>query len=536
MKVITAESMQKIDKSTVEVYGFPGAVLMETAGIRVAEFILSRLKNMQRIVIIAGPGNNGGDGIVAARLLIRAGFEVSLWCTVKAGTYRGDAAINEKFYLKSGLPVSRLTTQADLEMFEEKLQKADLIVDSLLGTGANRDVSGITAEIIKAINKSDLPVLSVDIPSGVNADTGELLGYSVKADWTVTFASPKLGLMLHPGAAKAGEIIVGDINIPEKLFEKEPVELLTPPVIRSYFPDRPIDAHKGSLGRVLIVAGSPGMTGAAILTAESALKGGSGLVYLAAPKSICPVIEAKLVEVIVIELPESLPGIIDLQAAEIILDKAQNCDALAIGPGLDTGEETAVLLNKIIQLSPLPMVLDAGALKALGSDMKTLRAARHMPVLTPHPGEMARLVGISAKQVQSRRLEIALKNASFWNCNIILKGFNTIITNPEGRAAINPTGNVSLATAGSGDLLTGLITSFIAQGMPSDNAARAGAYVHGLAGDLLPSGRGHSALDVLARYRNAFKCLKQNDGRFADNPYLTRVKPIIQEQEGKTNA
>jgi len=528
--------MREIDRRTVEVYGFPGVVLMEAAGTRAAEFIMSRLKKMRRILIIAGPGNNGGDGLVMARLLIRAGFEVSLWSTVKSGAYRGDAAVNEKFYLKSGLPVSRLITQADLEMFEEKMQTVDLIVDALLGTGANREITGITAEIIEAINKSGLPVLSVDIPSGVNADTGELLGYSIKADWTVTFASPKLGLMLHPGAVRAGEIFVGDINIPEELFEKEQVELLTPSVIQSYLPDRPVDAHKGSLGKTLIVAGSPGMTGAAILAAESALKGGSGLVYLAAPKSICPILEAKLVEVIVIELPESTPGIISPQAAEIILGSAQKCDALAIGPGLDTGKETAVLLNKIIQLSPLPMVLDAGALEALGSDMKILRAARHLPVITPHPGEMGRLVGISAKQVQGRRLEIALKNASLWNCNIVLKGFNSIITNPEGRAAINPTGNVSLATAGSGDLLTGLITSFIAQGMPSDNAARAGAYLHGLAGDLLPSGRGNSAIDVLARFRDAFKCLKQTNEKLAENPYLTRVKPFTQEQEGIKNA
>ncbi|MFU8793890.1 MAG: NAD(P)H-hydrate dehydratase, partial [Dethiobacteria bacterium] len=440
---------------------------------------------------------------------------------------RGDAAVNEKLYLKCGLPLSRLINQADLEMLEKEMITADLLVDALLGTGANREITGLNAEIINAVNKAHRPVLAVDIPSGLNADTGELLGCAVKADWTVTFGCPKLGLMLHPGAVKSGEIIIGDINIPEELIETEQVELLTTSLIRSYFPERPPDAHKGSLGRTLIVAGSPGMTGAAMLTAESALKGGSGLVYLAAPKSICPTLESKLTEVIVIELPESSPGIISPAAADIILDHARNCDALAVGPGLDTGENTAELLNKIIQLSPLPLVLDAGALEALGSDMNILRAARHLPVLTPHPGEMARLIGISAKQVQNRRLEIALKNANFWNCNIILKGPNSIITNPKGQAAINPTGNVSLATAGSGDLLTGLITSFIAQGMPSDCAAKAGAFVHGLAGDLLPPGRGHSAVDILSCYRDVFAFLEKTEKPSVISPYLKSVKPVI---------
>jgi NAD(P)H-hydrate epimerase len=526
MKILGGAAMGDVDRRTIEEYGLPGAVLMETAGLRVTEFILTRLKSDRPIIVLAGPGNNGGDGFVIARLLNRAGLKATVWSTVKQGAYRGDAAINEKYYLKASYPVQRLLSQADLDQFKQKLQEAGLFVDALLGTGADREVTGLTAEVIEAVNLASAPVLAVDIPSGVNADTGELLGTAVKADWTVTFGCPKLGLMFYPGAGQAGDITVADINLPESLMEKASVELLTASLIRSYLTKRPGDAHKGSVGRALIVAGSPGMTGAAVLTAEAALKSGCGLVYLAAPESICPALEAKLVEVIVLPLPESSPGVISPDAARQIIEKAQECDVLAIGPGLDKGEITAELINKLVQLSPVPLVLDAGALAALGSDLKMLRAARHLPVLTPHPGEMARLAGISTKQVQSRRLEIALKNAGFWNCHIILKGPNTVIANPEGGAAINPTGNVSLATAGSGGLLTGLITSFIAQGMISEYGARAGAFMHGLAGDLLPPGRGHSALDVLARFREAFALLEQAEDRFAANPYLVSLKPF----------
>jgi ADP-dependent NAD(P)H-hydrate dehydratase / NAD(P)H-hydrate epimerase len=526
VKILGGAAMREADRRTSEEYGLPGAVLMETAGLRVVEFIITRLKHEGSIVVLAGPGNNGGDGFVIARLLKRAGYDVTVWSTNKQGTYRGDAAINEKYYLKEGYSIKRLVGKVELDQFKQELQGTGLVVDALLGTGVDREVAGLTAEVVQAVNMAPVSVLSVDIPSGVNADTGELLGCAVKADWTVTFACPKLGLMFYPGAGQVGEMIIADINIPESLMEKANVELLNLPLIRSYFTQRSGDAHKGSLGRALIVAGSPGMTGAAVLTAQAALKGGCGLVYLAAPESICPILEAKLIEVIVIPLPESSRGIISPAAASQIIDKANDCDVLAIGPGLDTGEITAELIYKLVQLSPVPLVLDAGALAALGSDMNMLRAARHLPVLTPHPGEMARLAGISTKQVQSRRLEIAQKNAGFWNCNIILKGPNTVIANPKGQAAINPTGNVSLATAGSGDLLTGLTTSFIAQGMNSENAARAGAFVHGMAGDLLPPGRGYSALDILARFREAFELLEQTEDHFSGNPYLVDVKPV----------
>ena len=526
MKILSSEAMKACDRRTVEEYGLPGAVLMESAGARVAEFIRARLPDLPKVVVIAGPGNNGGDGLVIARLLFMAGFQVSLWSSVRPGAYRGEAAVFEKYLLKTSFPLQRVNSSEELQLFKLDLKNADLLVDALLGTGINREVDGLVADIIEAVNASNKPVLAVDIPSGINADSGAVMGNAIRAHWTLTFAFPKLGLMLQPGASLAGEVFVGEIFIPEQLAEEAKVELLTPSFIRSLMPPRPSDAHKGNLGRTMILAGSPGMTGAAVLTAESALRGGSGLVYLAAPESVCPALESKLVEVIVIPLPESSPGIVSPDAADLVIAGTKECDALAIGPGLDTGAETAELINRLVQLSPVPMVLDAGALTALGQNMNMLRSARYIPVVTPHPGEMARLAGISAKQVQSSRLEIALKNANFWNCNIVLKGANSVIATPDGYAAINPTGSVTLATAGSGDLLTGLITSFIAQGISPEKAAMAGAYIHGLAGDLLPPGRGHSAGDILLHYEEAFQRLQTANLTLPGNPFLSKLRPL----------
>ncbi len=518
--------MREVDRRTIEEFGMPGSVLMETAGMRVAEFVFTKMPKQARVVILAGRGNNGGDGLVAARLLSRAGYRVSLWCTAKSGSFRAEAGANEKYLKKSDFPVRYISAGSDLDCVKEDLLCADLLIDALLGIGTNREVSGIMADLIGLVNDCGAPVLALDIPSGINADTGAVMGSAVRADWTITFSNPKLGMLFHPGAGLSGEIIVADINVPESLLAGEPVTLVTASFVRNKLPARPADAHKGSVGRVLIVAGSPGMTGAAVLTAESALKGGAGLVYLAAPGSVCSALEAKLTEVIIVPLPEQERGIISPGAAEIIIEKARQCDALAIGPGLDTGNVTADLLYKLVQLSPVPLVLDAGALTALGKKMNMLRSARHLPVITPHPGEMARMTGVSAGEVQSSRLDVAMKNTRLWECIIMLKGPNTVVSAPDGSASVNPTGNQSLSTAGSGDLLTGLVASFIAQGMSSEDAARAGAFMHGLAGDMVSPGRGHMARDVLANYKAAFRCLEQCDQSYEGNPYLTRIRPV----------
>ncbi len=523
MKVLSSAAMKEADRKTIEELGMPGAVLMETAAIRVVELIRHKLPRARRFAILAGPGNNGGDGLVVARLLKNAGLSGSLWSTVKPGGYRGDAGINEQYLERTSFRINRLGERESLDQFREELKSVDVVVDALLGIGVGREVEGLFAELVEGINGSGRPVVAVDIPSGVNADTGAVMGCAVQADWTVTFAFPKLGLLCYEGAEKAGEIYVGQINIPPALVENEPVDLLTPARILDLLPAREKSAHKGSLGRVLIVAGSPGMTGAAVMTAESALRGGAGLAYLAVPHSLEPVVSAQLVEVITLSLEEAQPGILGPAAAETIVDRAGACEALAVGPGLDPGSDTAAVLEKVIVSSPVPVVIDAGALEALKGRMDLLKQAKTPVVITPHPGEMARLSGLSVREVQENRLEVALDYARRWGVFLLLKGYNTIIAAPDGKAAINPTGGPALATAGSGDLLTGLIASFMAQGLEAEDAARAGAFMHGLSGDLVPGGRGHMARDVMSYYKQAFHKLENAEASREVNPYLTGI-------------
>ncbi len=524
MKVLSTAAMKEADRRTIEELGMPGAVLMETAAMRTVEFILSKMPYARRFAVLSGPGNNGGDGLAIARLLKNAGLSGSLWSTVKPGGYRGDAGMNENFLESAAYPINRLEGRESLDQFREELDGVDFLVDALLGIGVDRNVEGLFAELIEAINNKDLPVVSVDIPSGVNGNTGAVMGSAIKANWTVTYAFPKRGLLCHEGVEKVGELYVGKINIPDVLVESEPVDLLDPDQILKILPAQDNLVHKGSLGRVLVVAGSPGMTGAAVMAAESALMSGSGLVYLAVPQSLEPVASARLVEVITLGLKETNPGLVSPDAAETILEMAVNCDSLAIGPGLDPGVNTTRLLEKVIDCSPVPLIIDAGALEALKNNMELLKAARQPVVITPHPGELSRLIGISAREVQANRLEIAIDYARKWGVVLLLKGFNTIIAAPDGRAAINPTGGPALATAGSGDLLTGLIASFIAQGVEAENAARTGAFMHGLAGDLVPGGRGHMAREVMRYYKQAFKLLAEADNARFINPYLARVR------------
>lgn len=531
MKVLTAAAMREADRRTIEELGLPGAVLMESAGMRIVEVILSLQPVPARVVVVAGTGNNGGDGLVAARLLQQAGVPVSLWTTVPPGGYRGDAAINYEFLRHSDFVVKHILDYEALSRFRADLEGAGIAVDALFGIGLDRPVEGLSAGIIEAINSGGLPVLSADLPSGVHADSGEVLGCAVQARWTVTFAFLKPGLLQQPGAALAGEVFVGQINVPSFLAAEEAAAVTTAQRVRGLLPPRSPAAHKGSFGRVLIVAGAVGMSGAAILAAGAALRGGAGLVYLAAPATICPALEAQLPEAITMPLPEAAPGLVDPGAVDLLLDRAAACSALAVGPGLAPAQESAVLLEQLLLRCPLPSVIDAGALGALAllppaERGALLRGALYPPLLTPHPGEMARLTGLDIEQVQRSRPELARRFAREWRSIVVLKGAHTVIASPAGALRFNPTGGPALATAGTGDLLTGLIVSLIAQGMQPFEAATGAVFIHGLAGDLVPEGRSALAGDVLAFFPAAFRCLEARSAAVAPSPYLRRLRPL----------
>lgn len=533
MKVLTAAAMREADRRTMEELGLPGIVLMENAAMRVVEAVFSLGRNFSRVLIAAGPGNNGGDGLAAARLLRQAGRQVSLWTTVPPGRYRGDAAVNYEFLRHSGFPIKHILDYEAQGDLRADLESADLAIDALFGTGLGRPVEGLSAAVIGALNGAAVPVLAVDLPSGVEADSGRVMGSAVQAQWTVSLAFPKPGLLQHPGAGLAGEVMVGAIGIPPVLTGEAKTEVAAAKRITELLGPRPRDSHKGSFGRVLVVAGSTGMSGAAALASAAALRGGAGLVYLAAPASICPALEARLSEVIALPLPESAPGVIDPRAAGTLLERAARCAVLAVGPGLEPREETAALLKQLLQRTPVPLVLDAGALAALSlffpekERRVLLRGAGPPVVLTPHPGEMAALTGLDVARIQQDRPAAASRFAGEWGCFLVLKGAGTVSAAPGGELCFNPTGGPALATAGTGDLLTGLLASLIAQGLPPFEASFAAAYIHGLAGDLLPEERGYRAGDILERFPEAFWRLRREaEAPFHRGPFLRRIRPV----------
>ncbi len=508
MKLVTAEAIREADRKTIEELDFPGIALMENAGMRITEAVISIDPLPRNIVILAGPGNNGGDGLVTARHLDRLGFRLSVWCTAPAESYKGDALTNLNFLEKKGLYVRYVQGRTQMGLLEEQVKNADLVVDALLGTGTKGTVEGIIAQVIEMVNVSGTPVLSVDMPSGIDSDSGIIHGIAMRAWWTVTFAFPKRGLLLFPGADFAGWVTVADIDIPDKVLPFEGVEVVTAPKVKKLLPVRPRDAHKGTFGKTMIVAGSPGMSGAAVLAAESALRGGAGLVYIASAGSICNLIESKMVEGITLELPESKKGIVAEEAAGIIMDQIHDCRVLLVGPGLTPGEDTYKLLEILIPNCPIPMIFDAGALTALSMGAELLLKAQAPVIITPHPGEMARLTGLKINEVEEDRLGLPAKMAKVWKFVVVLKGAPSVVALPDGTTWVNPTGGPVLSTAGTGDILCGLIAGLVSQGLSVEEAAICGTFVHGLAGDLISGeGLGIKAGDILLRLPQAFSAI-----------------------------
>jgi len=538
MRLLTAEGVREADRRAMENTEIPGILLMENAGMRVTEAIMSLEPLPHRVTVLAGPGNNGGDGLVVARHLQKLGFQVEVFCTAPAEKYKGDALVNLNILLHSGFPVRHIIEESDLEAVEKSLENSELVLDALLGTGTSRTVEGRIAALIEMINRSGVPVLAVDIPSGIHADSGEVLGNAVKAGWTVTFAFPKRGLLLYPGAGYAGHVAVGEIYIPPEEAPFEGVEVVEPHKVKELLPPRPRDAHKGTFGRVLAVAGSPGMTGAAALAAESSLRGGAGLVYLAAASGLRPVLESKLVEAITLPLPgvdtgDTAGGEIDAESAPAVLEWAEGCEVLAVGPGMTPGKNTFSLLEKIMPRSPVPLVLDAGALGALSHSPDLLKEANCPAVITPHPGEASRLTGQEVAEVNADRIGTARLMARQWGVVALLKGAPTVVAHPDGSAWVNPTGGPALSTAGTGDLLTGLIAALMARGCGATEAAICGAFIHGLAGDLTSlRGSGVKAGDVLLSFPYAFSVVENRLwGAGLFGPYNRDVRPTVRQAE-----
>ncbi|MDN5347110.1 MAG: ADP-dependent NAD(P)H-hydrate dehydratase / NAD(P)H-hydrate epimerase [Clostridia bacterium] len=499
MYLVTAAEMAQLDSLVTSEYGIPSIVLMENAALRVVESIRRFFNDRvagRRILIFVGKGNNGGDGLAIARHLMNAGAEVKVFLLARPEDLRGDARINLDIFKKMGGRLYPLQAEAHLQRADIALLYADLVVDAIFGTGFRGAALGVPAQAINLINNSGRPVVAVDLPSGLEADTGRVFGPCIRATWTVTFALPKLGLVLEPGASYAGRLEVGDISIPKGLIAGRDLKrrLLTREWCLEHLPRREPGGHKGQYGRVLAIGGSPGLTGAITLTAEAALRAGAGLVTAAVPRSLHSIMETKTTEVMTCPLPETAGGALSLQALPEILSRLGNVNVVALGPGLSRDPEAAALARELYKQCGRPLVVDADGLNALADAPEILNQHKAEVILTPHPGEMARLLGTTAAKVQEDRLQVAAQAAARWQAVVVLKGAKTVVALPDGRLFVNPTGNPGMATAGSGDVLTGLIAGLWGQGLKAEEAAALGVYLHGAAGDRAREELGQQAM------------------------------------------
>ncbi len=480
MRLVGSSEMRAIDRAAIEGLGIPSLDLMERAGRAVAAAAAALAAQEGRVAVVCGGGNNGGDGWVAARLLREEGRAVRAIALVTPARLSPDAREMRARAERAGVPVSDPTAPIDAG-------PGDVVVDALLGTGLTRPPEGRFAAAIAAIEaarRAGARVLAVDVPSGLSADTGRPLGPCVQADRTVTFAFQKRGLVLHPGAGFAGEVDVADIGIPAAAAARVPVEaeLLEEAEARALVPPRDPEAHKGDAGRVLVVAGSPGKTGAAHLALTGALRGGAGLVTLAARPEVLPFALADRPEAMSVALPGG--GALGLDDLPALLEAARGVDALVIGPGIPRGPETGALLVELLSRAGRAAVLDADALNALAGGPARLAGTGAPLLLTPHPGEMARLCATTVDEVQADRLGAAARGADAWGATVLLKGARTVVATRGAPAAVITTGNPGLATGGTGDVLAGLCGALLAGGLPPFDAGRAAAWVHGRAGDL----------------------------------------------------
>lgn len=521
MYLVTAEEMREMDRMTIEEFGIPGRVLMENAGRGATRMLMEEFGNLagKKIGVMAGRGNNGGDGHVIARYLSEYGFDVGVWLLGTADQVRGDAKANLDLLPGLDIPLVEMPDEAAFESDRAALAEIDLWVDAVLGTGLKSDVRGYFGTIIDFINEQKKPVFAVDIPSGLDSDTGMPHGKCVRAAATATFAYAKTGHLQYPGAEYTGKLRVIDIGIPERIANRiGPKQwLMTPESVRTEFSPRPPAAHKGNNGHLLVLAGSPGKTGAAAMAALSALRTGTGLVTLGVPAALNPVLETLVLEGMTVPLPDDCSGFLRESAFETIMGLLSDKKCLALGPGIGTPDETRKLVHRVLKACRVPVVIDADGLNCLAGDTELLKISDIPIVLTPHPGEMARLAGMTTREIQQDRIGCARNFATEHNVHLVLKGAGTVIAHPNGDVFVNPTGNPGMASGGMGDVLTGMVAGLIAQGYPVDTAARMGVFLHGAAADELAEKSGpfgYLAGEIMNAIPNQIGILSEKERNF----------------------
>lgn len=510
MRLVFGSEMRKIDQAAEKKYGIPSIILMENAGIGVCNVIEEYfpIVNNLNVLVICGKGNNGGDGFVIARHLANNGAKVSVVLLGKKNEIKGDAKTNLQIFEKSYFKIIEINRITQLKSLATKFNP-DIMVDAIFGTGFAGKPKGIYEQVIKFINQIQAFKIAVDIASGVIADDGSVQGDAVQADATVTMGFMKRGHILFPGRTYSGDVWIADIGIPtEKIDSEGNTFLIDSDLVRKILPKRLAQGHKGTFGTALILAGSRGYSGAAALTSLSALRSGAGLVKLGVPEAIINPIEKKVTEAVKFALPQTEAKTFALAGLKRILELVKTSDVLAIGPGITTNLETKKLELQILEKVRIPMVIDADGINNLTPAV--LKRIKTRFVLTPHPGELSRLINKSPAEINAQRIDICRQYAKAFNCVLVLKGAPTVISNPQGLVYVNPTGNDGLGSGGTGDVLTGIITGLIAQEASLFNAAIAGAYLHGLAADLAVENSTEYDIiagDILKYIPKAFKAI-----------------------------
>ncbi len=498
MRILNAEQMREADRRTIKDIGIASLVLMENAGRQVVAAIESLYPDLgeRRVAIVCGKGNNGGDGFVVARTLRQRRVDVSVFVIGKVTEIKGDARINLEILGRIGQNVVEVADETAWELHGAEITGHDLIIDAMFGIGLSAPLTGFYETVVADLNEGGVPIVSIDMPSGMSADTSDLIGAAIDATVTVALGAPKLPLVLPPAESKSGEVVVADIGIPADVFDQlegPRIELLTREQMRPLIPARAVDAHKGDFGRVVVVAGSVGKAGAAVLCAQGAMRSGAGLVTVASPRSCQPTIAAHAVEYMTEGLDETPDGTVHFSAVAAVI--GIDADVIVAGPGLGRGEGVTTFVRELLDKYDGPLVLDADALNAFADEPSLLvgREGRDL-IITPHPGEMARLVGCSVDDLQADRIGLATDFAKRHKLYVVLKGYRTLVVTPDEKVFVNPTGCAGMATGGTGDVLAGMLAAWLAQLLDAEAACRLAVYLHGSAGELADADNGEVSM------------------------------------------
>ena len=515
MRVSRVEEMRNLDRRAVDDFGIPAEILMENAAQASCSVILAEFGvRGKRFVVFCGIGNNGGDGFAVARKLHSMGGEARVFLLGDSKKLSGAAKLNFEMISRMSIDIKDVDSVAQVR---SDTFHSDAVVDAIFGTGLTREVSGVYKDAIELINDSKKKVFSLDIPSGVNGDTGQVMGVAVRSDYTISFGLPKIGNMLYPGFELCGKLYVTHISFPPSLCETESIKVQVNDLVR--LPQRNRDTHKGSYGRCLFISGSASYLGAPYFSALSFLKAGGGLSYLAAPRSISPFLANKGSEIIFVPQEETPSGSLALKTRDDLLDFSRNVKMVVLGPGLSLEPETQELVRELTKAIDVPLLIDGDGLTAIAAQTASLAARRAPTILTPHSGEMSRIAKMEASEVDKDKLGVLQRTARELNSIVVLKGAHSLIGYPDETVFINTSGNPGMATAGSGDALTGAIAAMYGLGLPIEEAVRTGVFLHGLSGDLAAADKGEDGItaqdivdylpQAMKRYREDFQELSE---------------------------